>query len=885
MSYLEVTPESQSDFGSYNCTATNVIGSDSKEFMLISAEMKAMEEYINEALATGYIRSSTSSAATSFFFMGKKDGGLCPSIDYRGLNAIMVHYPYPLPLVPAALEQLRGAKIFTKLDLCSAYNQFQFSITYRPGSKNSKADALSRRYDTVNPPSQPEPIILSSAIIDPVSWNLLEEIQQAHVEDPPPTTCPADLLNVLSTQRQSVLQWVHGLLSSGESSEVPTVDEWFRRSREIWERAHIHVPSAPVIERVEPYPSTAMVEFEEPEFDGGVPVLKYKAEWRTKGQDWVSKVYIAEEGNCIGSITIVGLKPETEYEVMMSAINGKGEGESCSPETFKTLPVSNKKREPNPPKLEVKLQSPGNEMKVSWIKQDDGGSPIKQYLVSYRPVSMMGYEKNHNNWKTVIRVPNGGEFYVLRGLDWNTEYEVSVVAENQQGRSDPGTLFFRTSAEPTAIPDLSETDIVAPEPSFVGGHRSVRVLGGGRRLKLLLGGGRRLVLRLGCGRHSALRLGCGRHSALRLGCGPRSAPPLGCGRRIGPFGLAVGSFAPPTYPVASGTGLGTGAIVGILIVVFLLLLVGVDITCYFLNKCGLLMCIAVNFCGKSGPSTKGKDIEEGKAAFTKDESKEPIVEVRTEEERTPNHEGGIPAEPNETTPLTDPEHAADTTATVVDLLPSLATNSESITDSPASESTTLNSSTAPAPDPKTAPPSQTSAPKASIISPTSPPADTPLVDLSDGPSTQKPSESPKSTPSSSKPKNATDAIQNTDSATVSQVDGGAHHASDADLANDSNSTNAPAVPSQDEFPENALILFMWSTLLYLKLKVRPQSEYITCLFPLPHSSSLIRFKKGHGKIAEDGKSKAPETDVKKPSAEVKTVPNEAPQTNGNESKA
>ncbi|XP_026794798.1 neural cell adhesion molecule 1a isoform X9 [Pangasianodon hypophthalmus] len=308
------------------------------------------------------------------------------------------------------------------------------------------------------------------------------------------------------------------------------------------------VPSVPVIERVEPYPSTAMVEFDEPDSDGGVPILKYKAEWRTKGQDWVSKVYNVEEGLSI--ITIVGLKPETEYEVKMSAINGKGEGESCPPETFKTLPV----REPNPPKLEAKLQSPGNELKVNWIKQDDGGSPIKQYLVSFRP-------KHQNTWKPVVRVPNGSEFLVLRGLDWNTEYEVSVVAENQQGRSQPGILFFRTSAEPTAIPD----------------------------------------------------------------------------------------------PVASGSGLGTGAIVGILIVVFLLLLVGVDVTCYFLNKCGLLMCIAVNFCGKSGPAAKGKDIEEGKAAFTKDESKEPIVEVRTEEERTPNHEGGIPTEPNETTPLTNPD--------------------------------------------------------------------------------------------------------------------------------------------------------------------------------------------------------------------------------------
>ncbi|KAK3543848.1 hypothetical protein QTP70_030068 [Hemibagrus guttatus] len=55
-------------------------------------EKKAMEEYIEEALAQGYIRPSTSPAA------------------------------YPLPLVPAALEHLRGATVFTKLDLRSAYN-------------------------------------------------------------------------------------------------------------------------------------------------------------------------------------------------------------------------------------------------------------------------------------------------------------------------------------------------------------------------------------------------------------------------------------------------------------------------------------------------------------------------------------------------------------------------------------------------------------------------------------------------------------------------------------------------------------------------------------------------------------------------------------------
>ncbi len=93
-----------------------------KIYPLSLPEQKAMEEYIEEALQQGYIRPSTSPAASSFFFMAKNDGGLRPCIDYRSLNNITVKFRYPLPLVPAALEHLRGATIFTKLDLRSEYN-------------------------------------------------------------------------------------------------------------------------------------------------------------------------------------------------------------------------------------------------------------------------------------------------------------------------------------------------------------------------------------------------------------------------------------------------------------------------------------------------------------------------------------------------------------------------------------------------------------------------------------------------------------------------------------------------------------------------------------------------------------------------------------------
>ncbi|XP_078028417.1 neural cell adhesion molecule 1a isoform X3 [Epinephelus lanceolatus] len=519
------------------------------------------------------------------------------------------------------------------------------------------------------------------------------------------------------------------------------------------------VPSSPEITLVEPFSSTAVVKFEEPDSMGGVPIIKYRVEWRLPGQDWIGSEHNAKDD--MTTITIVGLKPETTYEVKMSAINGKGEGESSPARTFKTEPVrysftissevpppiaatSMARREPSAPKLEVKMQDRGNTLKVNWIKQDDGGSPIKHYLVRYKA-------KHVSDWKPEIRIPHNSEYVTLSGLDWNTEYEVHVVAENQQGKSEPGIISFRTAVDPTTIPDAMD----------------------------------------------------------------------------------------------GGSGLGTGAIVGILIVVFFLLLVGVDVTCYFLNKCGLLMCIAVNFCGKAGPGAKSKDIEEGKAAFTKDESKEPIVEVRTEEEHTPNQEGGGPTEPNETTPLTEPEPAAaDTTSTVVNLLPSTATNSvaESFStaqSSPASESTTLTTS-ASSPTkaaPAKSPPKNSSAAQSSLLNANTQSDVGPLVDLSDTPKVPNPAppvSEPISPPSASAdgPKSQRDPVKAPDS-TLSkdlQVDGPAKEAPNA-LCTDS------STPAQND-----------------------------------------------GKTVKDDNTKG-ETEVKNATAEVKTVPNEAPQTNGNESKA
>ncbi|XP_030394198.1 neural cell adhesion molecule 1 isoform X8 [Gopherus evgoodei] len=201
-------------------------------------------------------------------------------------------------------------------------------------------------------------------------------------------------------------------------------------------------PSSPSIDRVEPYSSTAQVEFDEPEATGGVPILKYKAEWRALGEeDWHSRWYDAKEANMEGIITIMGLKPETAYAIRLSAINGKGLGEISAVSQFKTQPV----REPSAPKLEGQIGEDGNSIKVNLIKQDDGGSPIRHYLIKYKA-------KQSSDWKPEIRLPSGSDHVMLKSLEWNAEYEVYVIAENQQGKSKPAHYAFRTSAQPTVIP-------------------------------------------------------------------------------------------------------------------------------------------------------------------------------------------------------------------------------------------------------------------------------------------------------------------------------------------------------------------------------------------------------------------------------------------------
>jgi hypothetical protein len=85
-------------------------------------ERTALAHYIEDNLKKGFIRRSSSSAASPILFVKKRNGDLHLCVDYRSLNAITKRNRYPLPLIDDLLDRVQGWKVFTSLDLKNMFN-------------------------------------------------------------------------------------------------------------------------------------------------------------------------------------------------------------------------------------------------------------------------------------------------------------------------------------------------------------------------------------------------------------------------------------------------------------------------------------------------------------------------------------------------------------------------------------------------------------------------------------------------------------------------------------------------------------------------------------------------------------------------------------------
>ena len=78
---------------------------------------------LEEFLKKGCIRPSVSPWRDPILFVKKKDGTLRMCIDFRQLNKVTIKNKYPLPIIDDLFDQLKGERIFSKIDLRLGYHQ------------------------------------------------------------------------------------------------------------------------------------------------------------------------------------------------------------------------------------------------------------------------------------------------------------------------------------------------------------------------------------------------------------------------------------------------------------------------------------------------------------------------------------------------------------------------------------------------------------------------------------------------------------------------------------------------------------------------------------------------------------------------------------------
>ncbi|XP_047961408.1 uncharacterized protein LOC125206161 [Salvia hispanica] len=94
-------------------------------YRMAPKELGELKIQLQELMDLGFIRPSVSPWGAPVLFVKKKDGSLRMCIDYRELNKLTLKNKYPLLRIDDLFDQLRGASVFSKMDLRSGYHQLK----------------------------------------------------------------------------------------------------------------------------------------------------------------------------------------------------------------------------------------------------------------------------------------------------------------------------------------------------------------------------------------------------------------------------------------------------------------------------------------------------------------------------------------------------------------------------------------------------------------------------------------------------------------------------------------------------------------------------------------------------------------------------------------
>jgi hypothetical protein len=103
-----------------------------RPYRMAANQLAELKEQLQELLDKGYIRPSASPWGTPVISVPKKDGKQRICVDYRSLNEVTIKNKYLLLSIDDLFDQLKGAYIFSKIDLRSRYHQLKIRVSDIP---------------------------------------------------------------------------------------------------------------------------------------------------------------------------------------------------------------------------------------------------------------------------------------------------------------------------------------------------------------------------------------------------------------------------------------------------------------------------------------------------------------------------------------------------------------------------------------------------------------------------------------------------------------------------------------------------------------------------------------------------------------------------------
>jgi hypothetical protein len=94
-----------------------------RPYRMFVGELEELKKQLKELLDKRFIHPSSSPWGAPVIFVEKKDGTQRMCVDYRVPNEVTIKNKYLLPRIGDLFDQLKGARVFSKIDLRSGYHQ------------------------------------------------------------------------------------------------------------------------------------------------------------------------------------------------------------------------------------------------------------------------------------------------------------------------------------------------------------------------------------------------------------------------------------------------------------------------------------------------------------------------------------------------------------------------------------------------------------------------------------------------------------------------------------------------------------------------------------------------------------------------------------------